>query len=85
MNFGVPKDLLEDETTVLYELTKKLSPNEKRLIYETAKANPTGFKLEKKPLKTYENLTTMLPSSGGYVNMAADLEDEYENVDSVRF
>lgn len=36
INFDVPKTLLNDETSVLYELTKKLSPNEKKLIFEIA-------------------------------------------------
>jgi hypothetical protein len=34
----VPKELLQDETSVLYDLTKTLSPNEKKLIYDTANA-----------------------------------------------
>jgi hypothetical protein len=88
MNFGVPKELLEDETSVLYELTKKLSPNEKKLIYETAQASsPKPFQQQSRgnKLRSYEDLT-MLPSSGGYINKAAVIdEDEFENVESVRF
>nr|QNH67890.1 ATP-binding cassette transporter subfamily C member 4 X7 [Brachionus rotundiformis] len=36
INFGVPKELLSDQTSILYELTKKLSPNEKKLIFDIA-------------------------------------------------
>nr|UOU03341.1 ATP-binding cassette subfamily C4-1-2 [Brachionus rubens] len=36
INFGVPRELLQDETSILYELTKKLSPNEKKHIFDIA-------------------------------------------------
>jgi hypothetical protein len=39
MNFGVPRELLMDESSVLYDLTRKLPPNERKLIYETANAS----------------------------------------------
>jgi hypothetical protein len=35
-NFGVPKDLLNDKSSILYQLTEKLSLNERNLIFETA-------------------------------------------------
>jgi hypothetical protein len=44
-NFGVPKELLQDETSVLYDLTKRLPPNEKKLIYENATNPSTKQKL----------------------------------------
>lgn len=36
VNFAKPSELLSDETSVLYELTKKLSPNEKKFIFDIA-------------------------------------------------
>lgn len=35
-NFDKPSVLLSDETSVLFELTKKLSPNEKKFIFDIA-------------------------------------------------
>jgi hypothetical protein len=86
MNFGPPKELLEDETSVLYELTKKLSPNEKKLIYDTAQAAiPAGIRHQRNKVQTFEDLT-LLPSSGGYVNEAANFdESEFEDAEYVRF
>lgn len=50
--------MLDDETSILYELTKKLSSNEKKLIYEIAngrtfilKVPSVGAKLSHLPLK----------------------------------
>jgi len=38
-NFGKPKDLLADKTSILYELTEKLSKNERNMIQEIANGN----------------------------------------------
>lgn len=35
-NFDTPSKLLDDESSILFELTKKLSPNEKKYIFDIA-------------------------------------------------
>ena len=74
MNFGVPKELLEDENSVLHELTKKLSPNEKKLIYETARANKIDPKLKVNNFK-YNQEWPIMPSTIGFINKAAVFDD----------
>lgn len=44
-NFGKPKDLLADKTSILYELTEKLSKNERTMIQEIALGNIDPSKL----------------------------------------
>lgn len=50
-NFGKPRDLLEDQSSVLYELTKKLSPNERKLIFELAGCNQYTSQLSRQNTK----------------------------------
>ncbi len=45
-NFGKPIDLLLDETTVLYELTKKLSKQEKQTLFTIINQNKLNKSLE---------------------------------------
>nr|QUF59454.1 ATP-binding cassette transporter Abcc4-1 [Brachionus angularis] len=69
INFGIPKDLLDDETSILYELTKKLSPNEKKHIYDIA----NGKKTVEKVLILGKQSTE---ETHGFINHGADLIDE---------
>lgn len=36
INFDKPSELLSDETSILFELTRKLSPNERKFIFDIA-------------------------------------------------
>lgn len=78
VDFDVPKILLNDETSVLYELTKKLSSNEKKLIFEIANgvkkidldrdyvpSQIENSKMETKSVKSFV-----------YENKGADLSDD---------
>ncbi|CAF0837577.1 unnamed protein product [Brachionus calyciflorus] len=76
VNFGIPKELLEDETSILFELTKKLSPNEKKHIFDIA----TGKKkLELVPIDIStkkELIDNKINKSFVYENKAASFSDE---------
>jgi len=62
-NFGKPIDLLMDETSVLYELTKKLSSSERKTLIDIATKNSA-----KTNTKADDN-------SNGHVNLGADIKE----------
>jgi ATP-binding cassette subfamily C (CFTR/MRP) protein 4 len=72
-NFGPPKELLEDETSILFDLTKKLSQNERKHIYEIAQAKQID---KRKHVKKVGNRNDSKALMGGYVNKAAEFDQE---------
>lgn len=73
-NFGKPVDLLVDETSVLYELTNKLTKNEKHILFDIINRNELN---EKEKKKSNENINQFEETdSKSHVNHAAILEEE---------
>nr|APD26517.1 ATP-binding cassette transporter subfamily C member 4 X1 protein [Brachionus koreanus] len=81
VNFGVPKDLLNDQTSILYELTKKLSANEKKLIFDIANGvKKIDLAKDYVPIEQdYSIIETKSVKSLAYENKAADFSDDEMN------
>jgi hypothetical protein len=65
-NFGVPRELLNDKTSVLYDLTRKLPANEKKLIYDTANAKKIVYVKQHNDRK----ISMSTPNNYSYENKA---------------
>lgn len=79
-NFGKPIDLLMDESTVLFELTKKLSRSERQTLFDIVNKNATnesqaGFIT----LKGKAEFTATLEEeeeTSAHVNSGADIKED---------
>ncbi len=90
-NFGKPKDLLADKTSILYELTEKLSKNERNMIQEIANGNIDPSKLfnelqqsaDRASVKSSALLQSPQTQTSRrkhcYVNQAAQINDEEDD------
>ena len=90
-NFGKPKDLLADKTSILYELTEKLSKHERNMIQEIANGNIDPSKLfndlqqsaDRASVKSSALLQSPQTQTSRrkhcYVNQAAQINDEEDD------
>ena len=92
-DFGTPKELLDDENSIFCQLTKKLSPSEKKYINNTANSLDTK-KLTTKRIEitecksNKELLNDKLKNDQNvekftYVNEGADLNDDDKDIRDV--
>ena len=75
-NFGKPKDLLSDETSVLFELTKKLSPSERLNLFQIANQHAETAKIAE-PISLPDSESRENESiQKSYVNFAVDISEK---------
>ena len=77
-NFGRPHALLYDETSVLYDLTKKLSSVEKQVIHQIVNENVERYERMQVQDGKYENLKSRL------VDFKATSSDDDDHSESGR-
>jgi hypothetical protein len=99
-NFGTPKELMNDENSIFCELTKKLSPSEKKYINDIANSvDNDAKKLTEESKRAEINESTSNKkllndklkndvdddAKFTYVNEGADLNEDGDGIDKTRF